>query len=228
MSHPAEPTSDGAALGRLVYAVRPLPRVLPVLIGLAVVVAIDALIFFPNGHTWVGVLFGTVGAGVVLLAAAGSGLLEKHRVYEHAIVVGLTWPRSSTPYVIPLSTIDPTSVTVHLRANLIARRLGTGGSPTMRMAVYSTRAVSFVGRSWQEAAPAGGTKRRLLGLRQSAFGRGPLPSGPTSLWVLGVRSPEPLLRALEQVFAASGRPQPALTERALAHPVVEPSGLPRS
>lgn len=32
---------------------------------------------------------------------------------------------------------------------MIARRLGTQGSPTM--AVHSTRAVSFVGRSWQAA-----------------------------------------------------------------------------
>jgi hypothetical protein len=227
MSEPVGSAPDDAGLGRLIHAVRPLPGVVPVLIGLAVIVAIDALIFFPNGRTWVGVAFGTAGSGVVILAAAGSGLLEQHRVYEHAIVLGLTWPRSSTPYVIPLSTIDPDSVTVHQRANLISRRLGAGGSPTLRMAVYSTRAVSFVGRSWQDAAPAGETKRRLLGLRQAAFGRGPLPSGSTSLWVLGVLHPEPLLDALEQAFAASGRPHPGLAAAALAAPVVEPSGQPR-
>jgi hypothetical protein len=63
-----------------------------------------------------------------------------------------------------------------------------------------------------------------LRLRQSTFGGGPLPSGPTSRWALGVRRPDLLLRAIEQAFAADGRPQPGLAERALLRPVIEPSG----
>ncbi len=225
----------GEDLGLLLYAVRPLPRTLPIALAVGVVLLLDAFIFVTNGHSLLPVGFGTIGALLVIGPAAFSGFLELHRVYEHAVVVGLSWPRGRPPYVIPLSTIQPETVTVHYRANMIARRLGTGGSPTMRMAIYSTRAVSFVGRSWELANAAfdaddplaGRTKRRMLVLRQSTFGRGPLPSGPTSVWALGVRDPAPLLRALEQAFGADGRPQPGLAERAASHPVIEPSGKPR-
>lgn len=220
--------------GALIYSVRPLPRPLPVLIGVAVIVAIDLFIYLTNDGSWFLVLCGTLGAGAVLLAACLSGFLELHRVHEHAVVLGLSWPRRSPPYIVPLASIDPHSVTVHHRANMIARRLGTGGSPTMRMAVYSTRAVSFEGRSWAESSPVFDSadprsalrRRRMLELRQSAFGKGPLPGGATSVWALGVRDPEPLLRALEVAFERDGRPQPGLADRALAHPVVEPSGQP--
>lgn len=104
----------------------------------------------------------------------------------------------------------------------------------MRMAVYSTRAVSFIGRSWEASNdaldptnPAASTlKRTALEMRQATVGRGPLPAGDTCLWALGIRDPKPLLQALEQAFRADGRPQPGLAARALAHPVIEPSGQP--
>lgn len=228
---PAEKEPDW---GALVYSVRPLPRTLPVAIAVAVVAAIDLFAYLTNGHSVAAPIFCTLGAVIVMGAAAVSGYLECHRVYEHAIVVGLSWPRSSPPYVIPLSTIDPSSVTVHYRANMIARRLATQGSPTMRMAIYSTRAVSFIGRSWDTsnatldptspmAQPA---KRRRLELRQAAVSRRQLPRGSTSLWALGVRDPAPLARAMQAAFEADGRPQPGLAQRALHNPVIEPSGEP--
>lgn len=225
-----------ADLGSLIYSVRPMPRTAPVLLGVAFLVACGAFVFFTNHHSILLTLAGVAGGLVVILAAAASGVLEIHRVYEHAIVVGLSWPRRSPPYIIPLSSIDPASVTVHYRANMIARRLGTGGSPTMRMAIYSTCAVSFVGLSWETANSAldptnpgaRPLKRTALEMRQAAFGRGPLPAGSTSLWALGVRDPAPLLQAIERAFDADDRPQPGLTERALAHPIVEPSGKPTS
>ncbi len=223
-------------LGALIYAVRPLPRALPIVLALGVVLLLDLFIFITNGHSLVAVAFGTVGALAVIMAASLGGFLELHRVYEHAVVVGLSWPRGRPPYIIPMSTVDPQTVTVHHRANMIGRRLGTGGSPTMRMAWYSTRAVSFVGRSWDLSnvaldpgnLGANPRKRGMLETRQAAFGRGSLPSGHTNLWALGVRDPQPLLRAIERALAADGRPQPGLTERALRHPVVEPSGKPLS
>lgn len=228
------PDEERQDLGTLVYSVRPLPRATPVLIAVAVVVVMDAAIYLGGDSSLMLVGFGTLGALLVMVPAVYSGYLELHRVYEHAVVVGLSWPRTSPPYVIALSSIDPSSVTVHVRANMIARRLQTQGSPTMRMAIYSTRAVSFIGRSWQtsnaaldpsspSAQPA---KRRLLELRQAAFTSSPLPAGPTSLWALGVRDPQPLLEALEAAFAADGRPQPGLAQRALLNPVIEPSGEP--
>lgn len=221
-------------LGSLLYAVRPLPRPLPVVLASAFVIAIGAFVWLTNGHSLILTLCAMAGSFAVVVLVAGSGLLEHHRVYEHAVVLGLSWPRRSSPYVVPLASVDPASLTVHYRANLIARRLGTGGSPTMRMAVYSTRAVSFLGRSWEEANdaldpanPAASTLRRTaLEMRQATFGRGPLPAGDSCLWALGVRDPKPLLEALERAFGADGRPQPGLASRALAHPVVEPSGRP--
>lgn len=230
MTSTAGPTADP---GRLIYAVRPTPRLTPWLIMIGILVVPGAFIYLTNDHSVVLTATGVMTIGVFLSALALSGFLELHRIHEHAVVVGLSRPRRSPPYVIPLSSIDPSTVTVHHRANMIARRLGTQGSPTMRMAVYSTRAVSFVGRSWQAANlaldpgdPASAKKLRRLQLRQAFFGKTALPEGASVLWALGVRRPEPLVKALEEAFAADGNPQPGLAERALRNPIIEPAGKP--
>lgn len=221
------PKDDPAeGLGRLIYAVRPMPGPVASAVLISIVAAPGAFTYLTNEHSLLyasaAVLSGSalVGAGLV------AGLLEQHRVYERAVAVGLTWPRNR-PYVIPMSTIDPDTVTVHQRANMIARRLHSQGLPTMRMAIFSTRAVSFVGLSYEQAHPtANPAKLMRYQLLQAIFGGTPMPRGDRSRWALGVRRPEPLLEALEKAFAAAGRPAPGVAARAAANPIIEPSGRP--
>ncbi|MDQ3484158.1 MAG: hypothetical protein M3445_01895 [Actinomycetota bacterium] len=219
----AEPPRD---LGRLIYAVRPTPGLLATAITLAIVVVVGAFVYLTNERSLLYASTGMASISALIAVLAASGLCEQHRVYEHAVVVGFTWPRNR-PYVIPISTIDPTTVTVHRRANMIARRLKSGGLPTMRMAVYSTRAVSFVGLTYQKAHPTSNPaeqhRRQLL---QAAVTGTLMPRGDRSLWALGVRRPRPLLDALEAAFTADGRPAPGVAAHAAANPVIEPSGQP--
>ena len=98
------PTREQA--GRELFAVRPWP-------GwgfLAVVVVTTALgyglAYLAPERSPVLALTGAVGVLLVHLGVGGSGLLENHRVCEHALVLGPTLP-GARPYVVPLSSIDP-------------------------------------------------------------------------------------------------------------------------
>jgi hypothetical protein len=215
-------------VGRLLYAVRPKPGPLPIAIMVLVVIVIGGFTYLTNNHSLVLTAFALLIPSLMILAIAAGGFLEQHRVHEHALLVGPTWPRNR-PYVIPVSTIDPETVTVHHRANMIARRLKSQGLPTMRMAVYSTRAVSFTGLTYELAHPtANPAELKRYGVVRAVFSGQLMPRQDRSLWALGVRRPQPLLEALEAAFAADGRPAPGLAQRAAAHPIVEPSGRPAS
>lgn len=212
--------------GRLLYAVRPTPGPGAVAVMGGVVLIIAAFTFVTNGNS---VPLGTIGGlipAALIAAVAVGGFSEQHRVHEYAVLVGPTWPRNR-PYVIPISTIEPESVTVHQRANLINRRLHSQGVPTIRLAIYSTEAVSFVGLSYEKAHPTvNPAELRRYGVVRAVFSGQLMPHEDRSLWALGVRRPEPLLQALEAAFAADGRPAPGLAARAAASPLVEPSGRP--
>ena len=210
--------------GRLLYAVRPTPSLPALAIGAAVLVALGVLTYLTNDRSAILAWCAMGGAAIVMGAATAAGFLDRHRVHEHAVVLGPTWP-GATPYVVAISSIDPDSVTVHSRAHRVARRLNAVGMPTIRMAVYSTRAVSFRGASFDAAGGGRSAARRtgLEALRAAASGQR-LPREATSVWVLGVRRPRPLLDALEAAFAADGRPCPGLADAAQARAVVEPPG----
>lgn len=220
-----EPQGD---IGRLIYAVRPTPGVFATVIMVGLVSILGTFVYLTNEHSLLYAFAGMAGSAAVVAPLVVVGLCEQHRVHEHAVVVGLTWPRNR-PYVIPLSTVDPATVTVHHRANLISRRIKSSGLPTMRMAVYSTRAVSFVGLTYEKAHPTSNpAEQPRYQLLAAAVSGTLMPRGDQSLWVLGVRRTRPLLGALEAAFAADGRPAPGMAAHAAAHPVLEPSGRPAS
>lgn len=212
--------------GQLLYAVRPMPRWPAVLVVAVVLLLIGGFVWLTNDHSWWLALAGAAGAGIAVIAICLAGFAEKHRVHEHALLLGPTWPRAQ-PYVVPLASIDPDTVTSHLRANQLPKRLHNNGLPTMRCAIYTTRAVSLVGLSYEAALgernPADSRGHQAVG---HFFGRNDMPREAASRWVLGVRRARPLLDALEVALAADGRPQPGLAARVDARPVVEPSGEP--
>ena len=191
MSRPAPPD-----VGALRFAVRPTPGprfLAAVVLTTALAGAVGALV--PEGGA-LGAVGGVVGLLLVHGGLLGAGLVEQHRVHDAALVLGPTAGRAR-PYVLPWSQLDPGSLQVHRRANLVGSRYGAvGTSRNLRTAVYSTSAVSVVG-----PAPLGG-------------------SGSVR-WLMGVRDPEPLARAVERAMVDAGLPAQGAAERALAAPVVE-------
>lgn len=210
--------------GRLIYAVRPTPSARAVVVIVATLAVIGGFVGLTN-HSWLLALFGILGAGLAITAICLGGFVDKHRVHEHALLLGPTWP-GATPYVVPVSSIDPASITSHVHANQLSKRLHNNGLPTMRCAIYTDRAVSLVGISYERALdgrnPAEARGHRAMGA--VLYGRSEMPREAESRWVLGVRRPRPLLEALEAALAADGRPSPGLAARVDAHPVMEPSG----
>ena len=168
---------------------------------------------------------GALGMATVWFGLALSGLVERHRVHDNAVVLGATLP-GMKPYVVPIDSIRPDTLTVHHRANLINRRLHQNGQPPMRMAFYSTRAVSFIGLNYEAAQPAASHATRIGRRTAELLLAGDRTNAPISRWVCGVRNPRGLVEALEQVLVAHGAVQPGLAARVVAAPVVEPSGEP--
>ena len=92
------------------------------------------------------------------------------------------------------------------------------------MAAYSTSAVSVTGLLPQLASAR--RRKKLLGrlgiTSTALWGEVPLPEAPTVRWLMGVRDPEPLARAVEAALVAAGHPgAQGAADRALAHPVRE-------
>lgn len=152
--------STTTAAGRLLYATRPWPT-WPFYLLTVVVLGIGfGLGMLDPSHDPAYGVAGALGMAVVWFGLALSGLLDKHRVHEAAVVLGATLP-GMKPYVVPVDSIRPDSLTVHHRANLINRRLHQNAQPSMRMAFYSTRAVSFTGLHHEAAQPDASQTTRI-------------------------------------------------------------------
>lgn len=200
-------------VGALRFAVRPKPGPYYLLMAALTTLASGAGCYFlPADGGWVLAVAGASGLLLVHLLVIGAGMLEQHRVHDHALIVGPVWRSSFRPrsYIIPWETVDPASLLAHRRANFIGDTYGpTGLSSNLRMAVFSTGAVSFVGLN---AALAKGR------------GMPSVPSGNSMAahrWVLGLREPEPLMRAVEHALLDAGLDAHGAADRALAHPVTE-------
>ena len=151
----------------------------------------------------------TFGFFIVLLI--GAGVLERHRVCEHGLVVGM---RTKSLFVIPWSTVDPGRVRVVCRSNLLGRFPGrSSSSPHMRHGVASGTALALNGLD-----TALGGWRQLPGVQVSDAVRpgSRVRRTPFVLWYLGTRRPERLARAIEDAMVADGYPARGLAARAVA------------
>lgn len=226
----SSPFLEPGQLGSRRFAVRPIPG--PRFLGgvlLSATVAVVICLFVPGGGRYVAA-GGAVGLLIVHGGVIGSGLIEQHRVHDRGLLLGPT-VAGTTPFVIPWSTVDPSSLQVHRRANFIGGRYGPNGpSSNLRMAPYSTSAVSVTGLLPQLASPR--RRKSCWAARHHVhgpLGEVPLPEAPTVRWLTGVRDPEPLARAVEAALVAAGHPAAqGAADRALAHPVREKRQSPRS
>jgi hypothetical protein len=207
--------------GRQVFAQRPLPSVWAVAIAVLLLLAFYAVVAALLDSAG-GAATATGGAALVVVLLFASGMIEKHRVCERALLHGPTLPRS-VPYVVPVTTIDPGSVRLHHRANFITRRLRQQGTANLRMAPYATKAVSFRGLDPLAAHP----RRRQRAPAVFAepllrYENAPVTPVVTERWVLATHRPDLLLRAIEQVLVDAGIPgSRGLADRELRNPVVE-------
>lgn len=152
----------------------------------------------------------TFGFFVVLLV--GVGVLERHRVCEHGLVVGM---RTRSSFVIPWSTLDPGRVRVVRRSNLLGRLPGrTSSSPHFRHGAGSGSALAVNGLD-----SAIGGWRRVPGLVEVTDAVRPgsrVRWTPFVWWFLGGRHPERVARAIEEAMVADGYPAHGLADRAVA------------
>lgn len=206
--------------GRLRYSQRQWPTLGAALVLLGVLLLLTALGAVGGGAT--GALAGLFGGAAVLLALAGSGLVERHRVYDRALVLGPTWP-GATPYVVPLESIDLATVRLWSRANLYTRSQPTPTASARRNAIYTTMAITFDGLA--PVAANAKTRPRAMDIVARVTGAGATEAGgrPTDTWFLGTRSPEPLLRAVEAALSDLGHAEAlGLADRVLAAHTVCP------
>lgn len=130
----SSPFLEPGQLGSRRFAVRPIPG--PRFLGgvlLSATVTVVICLFVPSGGLYVAV-GGAVGLLIVHGGVIGSGLIEQHRVHDRGLLLGPT-VAGTTPFVIPWSTVDPLSLQVHRRANLVGGRYGPNGlSSNLRMA----------------------------------------------------------------------------------------------
>lgn len=163
---------------------------------------------------------------MLLLCAALAlpGILERHRVCEHGLVLGYG-PTRRARYVVPWSTIDPNRVRVLRRSQLISRHRGMPQvSPHYRIGTgplaYRSLAVNGL-----DSATDAGTWLHLPGLLEtpntvlSGSGR---RRTPYAWWILGSPRPERLAQAIEEAMVASGHRAEGLAARAVEQEIVVP------
>ncbi|PSL08326.1 hypothetical protein CLV30_101297 [Haloactinopolyspora alba] len=166
------------------------------------------------------------GSLVVMSVFYLTGLINRVKIYDRAVVLS-TNLKPSRPYVVPLSTIDPSRIRYHRRVNFIGRRLSFGRR-NIRAAVYASQAVCFDGLSpWMAHDRLRREGPDHSSLSPTARGIAvELDDAPGSLevqtWVVSTRTPRKLLRAIEDALVDFGRTDAAgMTDRLLADPVVE-------
>lgn len=161
---------------------------------------------------------------MLLLCAALAlpGMLERHRVCEHGLVLGYG-PTRTARYVVPWSSIDPGRVRVLTRAQLVSRhRDMPSSSPHYRIGTgpLAYRALAVNGL---DSASDAGTWVHVPGLLETTDKVSPgsrRRRTPYVWWVLGTPRPEALARAIEAAMVADGHAAEGLAARAAEQEIV--------
>ena len=163
----------------------------------------------PDARPWLAALLAGL-AAFWLAVFAAAGVIERHRVCEHGMVVGF---RTRSRYVIPWSSVDPGRVRIVRRSNFVGRLPGMPpSSPHYRVGMVSGTAVALNGL---DSAIEGWV--RIPGMLEVSDARTPGGRGrrtPFVWWLLGTRRPERLVRAIEEAMVADGYPADGLAARA--------------
>lgn len=205
---------DSTDMGRVLASFRPWPtgRFWLVQLGLSALFGLVSLLPFVTA--WAVTLSLLIGQWGTLLIWLVAGVVDRHRVCEHGLVLG--WRRRST-LVVPWSTLDPGRVRILERSSLLGRydRVPASG-PHFRQGFLTTRSLAVNGL---DTAAFG--VWHLSGL-YSAVGAidsvGTRPS-PFVWWLMGSPHPERIARAIEEAMTAAGYDAEGLAARAQASTV---------
>ncbi|ROS23937.1 hypothetical protein [Cellulomonas sp. PhB150] len=207
---------DWRAMGRARAVFRSWPgNVFWIIVGVLVLALVVLIATRPDDAGRI--VAAAIAGGFLFFVAliAGSGVLERHRVCEHGLVVGF---RTKSSYTIPWSTVDPGRVRVVRRSNLLGRLPGrTASSPHIRHGAASGTALALNGLdtalgTWIPIPGLGGVTDAV---RPGSRFR----STPFVWWFLGGRHPEKLVRAIEDAMVADGYPAVGLADRAISQGV---------
>lgn len=175
----------------------------------AVVLNVSAV---PDDPLW----FRFFAAGMMLLlwgAFAFPGMLEKHRVCEHGLVLGYRRTGRSR-YVVPWSSVDPGRIRTLTRAQLVSRHPAMpSSSPHYRIGTgpLAYRALAVNGL---DSAQAGWLHIPGVLEPTDTVGRSRHRSTPYVWWLLGTPRPERLAQAIEEAMVADGFAAQGLAARA--------------
>jgi len=205
---------DHRDMGEVRAVFRAWPGTVFWVVSAVVVLAMPALAMLtpnPDDRLWLALLMTGVWLFWVLVLA-GVGLIERHRVCEHGLVLG--W-RTRSRYVVPWSSLDPGRVRVVRRSNLLSRIPGMPpSSPHYRVGMVSGTALALNGF---DSAVEGWLQ--VPGMLEVTDARSPgsrWRRTPFVWWFLGTRRPERLVRAIEDAMVADGYPAQGMADRALA------------
>ena len=141
-------------------------------------------------------------------ALALPGILERHRVCEHGLVLGYG-PTRSARYVVPWASVDPGRVRLLRRGQLISRHRGMPQvSPHYRIGTgpLAYRSVAVNGLDTASSPPRDGQR-----------GAG------CAWWILGSPQPKKVARAIEDAMVADGHTRArGLAVRAIEQEIVVP------
>lgn len=206
MAEPQE-TLRGKDMGRVLQTFRCWPGPVSSTVMLLLTVAFVAWhwITVPDDPVWfrLAMLF------LLLLfwsAFALPGILERHRVCEHGLVLGYG-PTGRARYVVPWSTVDPGRVRMLRRTQLISRYRGMPqASPHYRIGTGPLAHRSLAVNGLDSATDAG-TWLRIPGLLETPntiLRDGGRRRIPYAWWILGTPRPEKLAQAIEEAMLADG------------------------
>ena len=151
-----------------------------------------------------------VGVSLIVAVLAFAGILlliyglERHRVCEHGLVLGL---RKRGPFVVPWESVDPGRVRIGWNAAFMARHPEIPQTTSRhRVGVFSSRGLVINGLDTSSRS-----RFSTLDPLGSAQGRAATPFG---WWFLGTRRPGALAAAIEEAMVADGFDAQGLAQRA--------------
>ncbi|WP_134772020.1 hypothetical protein [Ornithinimicrobium flavum] len=214
-----EPLADLAGLdsddmGPVLASFRPWPspRVWLVQLALSALFLLPWLL--PGENSWALSATLLVCQWGTLLIFLLAGVVDRHRVCEHGLVLGL---RRRSTLVVPWSTLDPGRVRIVERSSLLGRydRVPATG-PHFRQGFLTTRSLAVNGL---DTAPFGALHLPHLYSSTDVADVHGTRATPFVWWLMGSPQPERIARAIEEAMIADGYDAAGLAERAVANSV---------
>ena len=200
---------DSRDMGRVLASFRPWPTPRMWLFQLAASAVFMLAWFLPVEEGWAIAVSLVMGQWSTLLIWLLAGVIDRHRVCEHGLVLG--WRRRST-LVVPWSSVDPGRVRIVERSSLLGRydRVPASG-PHFRQGFLTTRSLALNGL---DTASFGGLHLPHFYSAADVTDQAGTRASPFVWWLMGASRPDELAQAIEAAMVADGYDAAGLAARA--------------